>query len=322
MKCEPMKDPVSQLHHFFQKKQEKSNRTIDHGNAMLFCHHLNFQESTNNGNYHGFTSLQLAILYVFCVSAAAKTTSKHQDFTLSFSKKMQKPRKSSFGIPQNESENTSRFDKSLQELRDLRSQLHYAADYCESTFLNSKKKKMDVDSTKEYICRAVVAVVDHLGCVSANLNHAISEADEISDAEFRIDTLKQRLQSCEQFSHKIALTRVRWHPNLPKFHRRYLSTPILNFEKSNEKVTEKHGFEAEDLPLLLYTCSETIEKDKPTSAIVLPVHDGVSTLMSKTPIPTFHFQQISEKHVRYKLFKKSVHNSDILSLIRRIKRTI
>lgn len=29
----------------------------------------------------------------------------------------------------------------LQELREIRSQLHYAADYCGSTFLNSEEKK-------------------------------------------------------------------------------------------------------------------------------------------------------------------------------------
>ncbi|XP_015571665.2 probable protein ABIL5 isoform X1 [Ricinus communis] len=246
---------------------------------------------------------------------------------------------------ENESENVMRFDKSLQELRDLRSQLHYAADYCESTFLNAKEKKMVVDSTKEYVCRAVVAVVDHLGCVSANLNRSISNTNEFSEAELRIDTLKQRLLSCEKYAHKVALTRVRWHPNMPKFHRRYLSKPaIISVGKSNEDVKkmepssvaceniiDKRGFEAADLPLFLYTCTQkssfsrnsstkTIDKDDSSSALVLPVRDGVS-ILSKDLNPTFHFQQISQKHGRYSLFRKSVHSNEILSLIRRIKRT-
>lgn len=48
-----------------------------------------------------------------------------------------------------------------------------------------------VENTKEYICRAVVTVVDHLGCVSANLSCLVSETNAFSDAELRINCLKQ-----------------------------------------------------------------------------------------------------------------------------------
>ncbi|XP_021903242.1 protein ABIL1-like [Carica papaya] len=40
------------------------------------------------------------------------------------------------------------FCKSLQELKDLRSQLHYAADYCKATFCKAGDKKMVVENTK------------------------------------------------------------------------------------------------------------------------------------------------------------------------------
>lgn len=95
------------------------------------------------------------------------------------------------------------------------------------------------------------------------------------------------------------------------------------------------------MPLHLYKCA-------------LPVRDGLSVL-SKGPIPTFHFQvschnmlsiykiktcynlsfskiltlqahalvqEISQKHGRYRLFRQSANSSgEISSLIRRIKRT-
>lgn len=48
-----------------------------------------------------------------------------------------------------------------------------------------------VENTKEYLCRAVVTVVDHLGSVSANLECRISKTNSFSDAELRIDSLKQ-----------------------------------------------------------------------------------------------------------------------------------
>ncbi|XP_043811201.1 probable protein ABIL5 isoform X2 [Manihot esculenta] len=189
---------------------------------------------------------------------------------------------------ESESENVLRFNKSLQELRDLRLQLHHAAEYCEATFMNAKEKKVVVENTKEYICRAVVAVVDHLGCVSSNLNQSISKNNEFSEAELRINSLNQRLLSCEEYAQKLALKRVRWSANLPRFHRRYLSAPITNVEidKLNEDernpnspaakiIIDKPGFEAEDLPLFLCTYTQkpslarnsySIEKDDSDSA--------------------------------------------------------
>jgi hypothetical protein len=48
-----------------------------------------------------------------------------------------------------------------------------------------------MENTKEYICRAVVSVVDHLGTVSANLNGCLSQTNAFSEAELRINCLKQ-----------------------------------------------------------------------------------------------------------------------------------
>lgn len=48
-----------------------------------------------------------------------------------------------------------------------------------------------MENTKEYICRAVVTVVDHLGSVSANLECQLSQTDAFSDTELRIDSLNQ-----------------------------------------------------------------------------------------------------------------------------------
>ncbi|XP_061951003.1 probable protein ABIL5 [Populus nigra] len=242
-----------------------------------------------------------------------------------------------------ESQDIIRFDRSLQELRDLRSQLHNAASHCETTFLNTNQKRMVLESTKEYLCRAVVAVVDHLGCVSANLNNSISNNCAFSEAELRINCLKQRLLSCEKYAHRVALTRVRWNAYLPKHHHRYLSTQITSVEKSNEDARDsnsqaptkillaKHEFGAEQLPLFLHTCSQKsastknlwsgISTGKGDPKSVVPVRDGLSTL-SRISNPTFQFQHCSSRHGRSTIFRKSsAHSRDIFSLIRRAKRT-
>uniref|UniRef100_M0ZHE2 Protein ABIL5 n=1 Tax=Solanum tuberosum TaxID=4113 RepID=M0ZHE2_SOLTU len=83
-----------------------------------------------------------------------------------------------------------------------------------------------LENTKEYLCRAVVTVVDHLGCVSAKLECKISTIDTASETELRIDGLTQRLATCQQYSHKLALTSLCWNTDLATFHRRYIS-PLL-----------------------------------------------------------------------------------------------
>ncbi|XP_024032373.1 probable protein ABIL5 [Morus notabilis] len=222
------------------------------------------------------------------------------------------------------------FGKSLLELRDLRSQLHNAADYCETTFLNAQEKKDAVESTKEYVCRAMVTVVDHLGCVSDNLNALISHTNSFSDAELRINSLKQRFLLSEQYAHKLALNRLRWKEIIPRHHPRYLSTQIRDAEKSDEdlrdsknevistKTNDKDVFEKEaDMPLFVYTFSHkaALSKDQTNSPLMLPVRDGLS-ILSKAPNPLFHFQE-KRKIIR----SRRSHGNDILSLIRRTKRT-
>ncbi|KAK3436465.1 hypothetical protein EUGRSUZ_C01259 [Eucalyptus grandis] len=237
-----------------------------------------------------------------------------------------------------ESEDVVRFEKSLRELKDLRSQLHFAADYCESTFLNAEEKNTIVDNTKEYVCKAMVTVVDHLGNVSANLNCCISNACEFSNAELRINCLKQRLLLCEEYSGKLASTGVQWDAVLPRHSPRYLLTSITNVERPKEvgrdsetqtlKAGENREFKTEDVPLFLYThtnkpllykslAPRADGRKTDANLSIVSVRDGLS-ILSKSFNPTFHFQG-APKLGRNVLRRKSTHSSDIISLIRRIR---
>ncbi|WJX30074.1 hypothetical protein P8452_18649 [Trifolium repens] len=235
-----------------------------------------------------------------------------------------------------EVEENMHFLKSLQELKELRSQLHYAADYCETTFLESEKKRDVMENTKEYICRAMVTVVDHLGNVSSNLEGLISHTNAFSDAEIRIQCLKQKLFSSEQYADKLALSNMQWKEKLPRFHTRYLSSPPILERSRTEKLSDsksevsskkedKHT--QEDLPLYMYTqnpftsknlkpATATVSKHK-NLAFVMPVCDGLSVL-TKVSNPTFHFQATPKSAPRH---RRSLHGSDVLWLIRRSKRT-
>lgn len=223
-----------------------------------------------------------------------------------------------------------RFDDSLQELKDLRSQLHFAADYCEMTFLKAKQKKMVMESTKEYICRAVITFIDHLGTVSSNLDSFICKNNTVPEAEIRIDCLKQRLSSCEEYSHKLASTKLPWSANHPRFHPRYVSPSIPNLEKSrgvrgsnlsdDRKPGNDRAFDMEEeVSLFLHTYDNKPSKQelgamKREMSSVVPVQKSLS-MLRKAQNPSFHFQ--SNNKVRRKMFTKKLH---VLALIPRSKR--
>ncbi|XP_078153370.1 putative protein ABIL5 isoform X2 [Carex rostrata] len=115
------------------------------------------------------------------------------------------------------------FEGSLRELKDLRSQLHQAADYCEDAFLKEEKKKMILDSTKSYICDAIVAVIDHLGTVSSKLELELCNISKASQTEQQMDLLNQRLLMCQQFTVTAELATIQYREKLPQHHHRYVS---------------------------------------------------------------------------------------------------
>ncbi|KAF7154684.1 hypothetical protein RHSIM_Rhsim01G0100200 [Rhododendron simsii] len=182
-----------------------------------------------------------------------------------------------------------------------------------------------VQNTKEYLCRAVVTVVDHLGSVSANLDYRLSNDCAFSETEFRINGLKQRLVACQQYSHQLGFTKVSWNASFPRYNPRYIFPPTVNRQISMEllrrkdtilrfivliilcrkggspvaaKTISKNELVAEEeVPLFLYTSNRkpslvkdsSTETDNQSSTSVLPVRDGLSAL-PKASNPLFHFE--------------------------------
>ncbi|GAA0166006.1 hypothetical protein LIER_21265 [Lithospermum erythrorhizon] len=234
------------------------------------------------------------------------------------------------------------FDKSLKELKDLSSQLHHSAEYCESAFLLAEHKTLVVENTKEYVCKAVVTVVDHLGSISSNLECLLPKGDSISQTEFHINTLRQRLIACQQYSSKLAVSKFYWDSESPKHYQRYIlpSTSGSSGSKAMQrslsipvsaKSSKVREFEREEeVPLFLYTfyCKTSLiedltretkeEESDGHSAPVLPVCDELYL----QPRPQSHFQfQDARKKKRNLLNWKSVQKNELISLIRRGRKT-
>ncbi|XP_022144954.1 probable protein ABIL5 isoform X2 [Momordica charantia] len=245
-----------------------------------------------------------------------------------------------------EAEEATRFQNALLELKGLRSQLHQAADYCESTFLKTKEKNEVVENTKEYICRAMVTVVDHLGSVTSNLESCISQTNAFNEVELRLSCLNQRLFSCEQYARKLEMSRLRWSEILPRYHPQYVSTVSKNGEKSSQSSRDSIDLPftktvgncrpeictEKPMPVLLYKfytynlspaknlspgfTSNKNDKEK-TLGGLQRAGDGLS-VRSKGPNSTFHFQ-VSLSHQKRGRHRKSKLGSDIFSLLKRTK---
>lgn len=244
-----------------------------------------------------------------------------------------------------DSDDSLSFLKSLQELRELRAQIHDAADYCEKSYLNSEDKAIVLDNTREYLCQAVVTVVDHLGSVSANLDCCIQKSDRVTEAERRINCLKQKLDSCDQYNHNFTLTKIRWSTDLPRFYPRYISPPSDSSKESSLQLrelnqptvgsimSEQEFKTVEDMPLFMYTSSNKISLgtsprsplDITTKEItVMPVRDEFSVAPKLIRNPSFHFQDNRKRGGIRRLLQtmqwKDKNEKEILSLFRKSKR--
>ncbi|EHA8591169.1 putative protein ABIL5 [Cocos nucifera] len=101
-----------------------------------------------------------------------------------------------------------------------------------SNIIFSRNLERVVESTKSYICDAVVAMVDHLGNVSSKLEHRLHGNIEVVQTEQKIDCLKQRLLMRQQYAVSLDLSAVRWSAKLPRYHQHYLSPSAQHPEKS------------------------------------------------------------------------------------------
>ncbi|KAL2929147.1 putative protein ABIL5 [Bienertia sinuspersici] len=249
------------------------------------------------------------------------------------------------GILGVESEESLRFLKSLKELKELRAQIHDAAAYCEKSYLNSEDKAIVVDNTREYLCRAVVTVVDHLGSVSANLERCIQKSDRVDETECRINCLKQKLGSCDQYNHNFTLTKFQWSKDLPRFYSRYILPPPSSSEESSsdsrepyKPTEEKRVGELEfktddDMPLFMYTSSNKLSLGtSPRSPLdiaskditVMPVQDGKSIAPKLIRNPSFQFQDNRKpcgiRRLLQSMHRKSMNEKEFMSFLRKSKK--
>ncbi|KAL0699797.1 hypothetical protein Bca4012_055919 [Brassica carinata] len=84
------------------------------------------------------------------------------------------------------------FSDSLTDLKNLRTQLDSAAKYFELSYTNNGDTQSVVETLKDYVIKALVNTVDHLGSVTYKFNAFVDEkADQVAGTELRVACIEQ-----------------------------------------------------------------------------------------------------------------------------------
>ncbi|KAL4570636.1 hypothetical protein LXL04_026295 [Taraxacum kok-saghyz] len=114
------------------------------------------------------------------------------------------------------------FADSLKDLRNIRKQLYSAAEFFEDSYHKSDHDQLLVESLKEYVSKAIVSTIDHLGSVGSKVNMFLDEnLNEVSEANLRLLCIQQRLQTCQTYSDHDGHLQQSLMIQIPKYHKQY-----------------------------------------------------------------------------------------------------
>ncbi|XP_047976759.1 protein ABIL2-like [Salvia hispanica] len=115
------------------------------------------------------------------------------------------------------------FAESLKDLRTLKKQLYSAAEYFESSYDKDDRQILVMESSKDYVTKAVVSTVDHLGSVADKLSKFLDEkANEFSATDIRISCIQQKLSKFQGFIDLRGVSRHTLMVEAPKHHKQYI----------------------------------------------------------------------------------------------------
>ncbi|XP_051149000.1 protein ABIL2-like [Andrographis paniculata] len=116
------------------------------------------------------------------------------------------------------------FSNNLKDLKNLRQQLYSAAEYFETSYNkdDNDRKHIAFESSKEYVCKALVSTVDHLGSVADKLNKFLDQkTEEFSSTNTRFYCIEKRLNAFYGFVDSRGISRHSLFPEAPEHHKQY-----------------------------------------------------------------------------------------------------
>ncbi|XP_073032893.1 protein ABIL3-like isoform X1 [Primulina eburnea] len=112
---------------------------------------------------------------------------------------------------------------SLEDLKNLSKELYSAAEYFELSYMDDNQKEIVANTLKDYAVDAIVNTVDHLGHATFKVSYLLDEkVDEVSENEFHISCMEQRLRRCQYYIDLEGLSQQSLMIKTPKYHKRYI----------------------------------------------------------------------------------------------------
>ncbi|KAL7609139.1 protein ABIL2 isoform X1 [Lactuca sativa] len=134
------------------------------------------------------------------------------------------------------------FADSLKDLRNIRMQLYSAAEFFEDSYHKSDHDELLLESLKDYVSKALVSTIDHLGSVSSKINSFLDEnLNEALETNLQILCIEQRLRTCHTYSDHEGLLQQSLMIQIPKYHKQY-RLPDGRFNEAVEAEKAKAEF--------------------------------------------------------------------------------
>nr|XP_043606758.1 protein ABIL2-like isoform X2 [Erigeron canadensis] len=115
------------------------------------------------------------------------------------------------------------FADSLNDLRNIRKQLYSAAEFYEDSYHRNDHDQLLLESLKDYVSKALISTIDHLGSVTSKVNGFLDDnIEETFETNLRVVCIEQRLQTCQTYSDHEGLSQQSLVIQIPKYHKQYL----------------------------------------------------------------------------------------------------
>ncbi|PQQ09762.1 protein ABIL2 isoform X1 [Prunus yedoensis var. nudiflora] len=179
-----------------------------------------------------------------------------------------------------------RFSENLNELKNLRKQLYSAAEYFEMSYSKEDQKQLVMETLKDYVLKAVVNTVDHLGLMAYKVNGFLDEnVTQVSQTGLRLSCIEQRRRTCQDFVTQGGVFQNSLALKFPKHHRRYILPVAVDTvgQSALRRSAEEDLYEI--TATTMREIAPTIVSEEPSAS-----HPAQSTPGA------FQFTKISSKH--------------------------
>ncbi|KAA8520982.1 hypothetical protein F0562_011655 [Nyssa sinensis] len=190
------------------------------------------------------------------------------------------------------------FADSLKDLKNIRKQLHSAADYFEQSYCKDDQKRLVLETVKDYVTKALISTVDHLGSVAYKVNNFLDEkVDQVSATKLRFSCIEQRFRTHQDFINYGGFSQQLLAIKTPKYHRHYIIPDPTHADDTTKSVYNNCILSAEDnLQQSKNAIQATMVEPRPS--LIRKRHSRLPSMESSSTPVTFSFTRAASSKGR------------------------